>query len=115
MGKVVQGFSSPFPLRFENKFVNELRSVPSKRMIQDATKTERREWVVENARPYLATTSQSTRVTVHSYKLRYLVGFGLVEIAISTNPKPTTYRNLFENTSRKLLFGLTFNCYSLIG
>ena len=36
--------------------------------------------------------------SVFSYKLRYIVGFGLVEMAISTNPKPTTYRNLFENT-----------------
>ena len=29
---------------------------------------------------------------VFSYKLRYIVGFGLVEMAISTNPKPTIYR-----------------------
>ena len=43
---------------------------------------------------------------VHTYtprscilvQLRYIVGFGLVEIAISTNPKPTIYRNLYENT-----------------
>ena len=28
---------------------------------------------------------------VFSYKLRYIVGFGLVEMAISTNPKPTIY------------------------
>ena len=28
---------------------------------------------------------------------RYIVGFGLVEMAISTNPKPTIYRNLYEN------------------
>ena len=34
---------------------------------------------------------------VLSYKLRYIVGFGLVEMAISTNPKPTIYRNLYEN------------------
>ena len=26
------------------------------------------------------------------------VGFGLVEMAISTNPKLTIYRNLYENT-----------------
>ena len=32
-----------------------------------------------------------------SYKLRYIVGFGLVEMAISTNPKPTIYRKLQEN------------------
>ena len=28
----------------------------------------------------------------------YIVGFGFVEISISTNPKPTIYRNLHENT-----------------
>ena len=33
-----------------------------------------------------------------SYKLRYIVGFGLVEMTISTNPKPTIYRNLYEKT-----------------
>ena len=35
---------------------------------------------------------------VFSYKLRYIVGFGLVEMAISTNPKPAIYRNLHEST-----------------
>ena len=35
---------------------------------------------------------------VFSYKLRYPVNFGLVEMFISTNPKPTMYRNLYENT-----------------
>ena len=34
---------------------------------------------------------------VFSYKLRYIVGLVLVEMAISTNPKPTIYRNLHEN------------------
>ena len=34
---------------------------------------------------------------VFSYKLRYIAGFGLVEMAISTNPKLTIYRNLYEN------------------
>ena len=34
---------------------------------------------------------------VFSYKLRYIVGFGLVEMAISTNPKHTIYRNLYED------------------
>ena len=29
---------------------------------------------------------------------RYIVGFWLVEMAISTNQKPTIYRNLYENT-----------------
>ena len=33
-----------------------------------------------------------------SYKLRYIVGFRFVEMAISTNPKPTIYRNLYEKT-----------------
>ena len=35
---------------------------------------------------------------VFSYKLRYNVHLGLVEMAISTNPKCTSYRNLYENT-----------------
>ena len=35
---------------------------------------------------------------VFPYKLRYIVGFWLVEMAISTNQKPTIYRNLYENT-----------------
>ena len=35
---------------------------------------------------------------VFSYKLRHIVGFWLVEMAISTNQKPTIYRNLYENT-----------------
>ena len=35
-----------------------------------------------------------------SYNIRYIVGFGLVEMAISTNPNPVihVYRNLYENT-----------------
>ena len=41
---------------------------------------------------------------VFSYKLRYIVGFWLVEMAISTNQKPTIYRNLYENTRPDLLF-----------
>ena len=35
---------------------------------------------------------------VFLYKLQYIVGFRLVEMAISTNPKPRKYRNLYENT-----------------
>ena len=35
---------------------------------------------------------------IFSYKLRYIVGFWLVETAVSTNQKPTMYRNLYENT-----------------
>ena len=33
-----------------------------------------------------------------AYKLRYIAGFGFVEMAISTNPEPTIYCNLYENT-----------------
>ena len=36
---------------------------------------------------------------VFSYKLRYIVGFGLIEMAISTDPRPTIYRSLYENTA----------------
>ena len=31
-------------------------------------------------------------------KLQYVVGFGLVDMAITTSPKPTIYRNLYENS-----------------
>ena len=34
---------------------------------------------------------------IFSYKLRYIADFGLM-IVISTNPKPTIYRNLYQNT-----------------
>ena len=34
---------------------------------------------------------------VLSYKLRYIVAFGLVEMSISTNAKPPIYRNLYGN------------------
>ena len=44
---------------------------------------------------------------VFSYKLRYIVGFWLVEMAISTNQKPTIYRNLYENTGPVLLLRTT--------
>ena len=47
---------------------------------------------------YNLSVSGSIAWSVFSYKLRYIVGFGLVEMAISTNPKPTIYRNLYENT-----------------
>ena len=42
--------------------------------------------------------AQCSAGAVFSYKLRYIVGFWLVEMAISTNQKPTIYRNLYENT-----------------
>ena len=42
--------------------------------------------------------SNAKKKSVFSYKLRYIVCLGLVEMAISTNPKDTIYRNLYENT-----------------
>ena len=42
---------------------------------------------------------------VFSYKLRYIVGLWLVEMAISTNHKPTIYRNLYENTGPVVYVG----------
>ena len=36
-------------------------------------------------------------VQVTIYRRAYDVGVGLVEMAVSTNPKPTIYRNLYEN------------------
>ena len=41
--------------------------------------------------------------TALAYKLRYIVGFGLVEMDISTNPKRTMYRNLYENAEPDVL------------
>ena len=43
-------------------------------------------------------TGDNKPAAVFSYKLRYIVGFWLVEMAISTNQKLTIYRNLYENT-----------------
>ena len=40
----------------------------------------------------------STPGPVFSYKLRYIIGFRLVEMAISTNQKPAIYVSLVENT-----------------
>ena len=39
-----------------------------------------------------------SRGPVFSYKLRYIVDFWLVEMAILTNQMATIYRNLYENT-----------------
>ena len=39
---------------------------------------------------------------VFSYRLRSIVGFWLVEMAISTNQKPTIYRILYEITAPAL-------------
>ena len=40
---------------------------------------------------------------VFLYTLRYIVGFGLDEMVIPTNPKATMYRNVYENTDPKNL------------
>ena len=45
------------------------------------------------------------RVLLYNLQLRYNVGFGLVELAISTNPKPTMCRNLYENAEPGALIG----------
>ena len=37
-------------------------------------------------------------VPVFSYRLRWVVGFGLVEMAVSTNRRPTMGRVLWGNT-----------------
>ena len=51
---------------------------------------------------YRAITRRSNLVlklwALFSYKLRYIASFGLVEMSISSNPKPTIYRNLCEMT-----------------
>ena len=53
-------------------------------------------WSTSNS--VLWNTSNNVPGPVFSYKLRYIVGLWLVEMAISTNQKPTIYRNLYENT-----------------
>ena len=53
--------------------------------------------------PYRLKEPASETGHVFSYKLRYIVGFWLVEMAISTNQKPTIYRNLYENTGPELI------------
>ena len=40
-----------------------------------------------------------TERPVFAYMLPYIVGFGLFEMVISTNPKPAIYRNLYYNTT----------------
>ena len=48
------------------------------------------------------------------YKLRYIVGFRLVVMAISTNPKPTIYRNLYENMDPEFTLSvLASECHSI--
>ena len=51
---------------------------------------------------------------VFSYKLRYMVGFWLVEMAISTNQKLTIYRNLYENTGPEGTYAMPAQLSSLI-
>ena len=41
------------------------------------------------------------------YELRYIVGFGLVEMAISTNLKPTIYHQLYDNTAPGVQWAMT--------
>ena len=50
--------------------------------------------------PKFIYSERSGRMTgpVFSYKLQNIVGFWLVEMAISSNQKPTIYRKLYENT-----------------
>ena len=48
--------------------------------------------------PHVMTSLVLLSGPVFAYKLRYIVGFGLVEIDISTNPKPAIYRNVYKNT-----------------
>ena len=50
--------------------------------------------------------------SIFSYKLRYIVGFWLVEMAISTNQKPTIYRNLYENTGPKRILSVVPQRYN---
>ena len=52
-----------------------------------------------NQQSILHKSSNMTPGAIFSYKLRYIVGFWLVEMAISTNQNPTIYRNLYENTA----------------
>ena len=51
--------------------------------------------IMELINIYLPT---STAFPVFSYRLRYIVGLGLVEMAVVHHPKPTIYHNLYENT-----------------
>ena len=48
--------------------------------------------------PHCHTNTKRYAGSVLSYKLRYIAGFWLVEMAISPNPKPTIYRNLYDDT-----------------
>ena len=51
--------------------------------------------------------SRANTGPIFSYKLRYIVGFELVEMAISTNPKSTIYLSLYENTRPRLQLSIT--------
>ena len=50
---------------------------------------------------------------VFSYNLRYIVDLGLVEMAISTNPKPTIYRNLYKNMGSDVV-PLVWSLYEVV-
>ena len=63
------------------------------------TKTDPARFYLRNIQAYNGKQSRWQPVPVFSYKLRYIVGFSLVETAVSTNQKPTMYRNLYENTA----------------
>ena len=53
----------------------------------------------KNTQTYLGLYHGRTATLPFFYKLRYIVGFWLVEMVISTNQKPAIYRNLYENTA----------------
>ena len=59
-------------------------------------------WKQNSSPLFILTNTTLNTGPVFSYKLRYIVGFWLVEMAISTNQKPTIYRNLYENTGPAL-------------
>ena len=51
-----------------------------------------------------------------SCKLRYIVGIGLVEIAISTNPMPMIYRNLYKDTGEEnIMFSHPLWKFNIVG
>ena len=85
------------------RFINHFNNLPN--IILSSTWSI--QWIVSKEQSYRCGTDSLTPSCicgcwypgpVFSYKLRYIVGFWLVEIAISTNQKPTIYRNLYENT-----------------
>ena len=61
-----------------------------------------REKVERNIPPPVFT--NCTQEPAFPHKPRPIVGLRFVETAISTNSKPTTHRNLYENTGTKPYF-----------